>query len=224
MIICILLQSLKKNMKRTVTSHIGPWIKSNVNDFWNNIAVGKPIFYTYDEDSGFADILVGFVGTGINANSCAIIIATPAHLERIKLKLQSHGLHVGQLIEDERYIPVDAEKIVDAFMVGGKPDEALFYNCISNLTEIGRRRNRSIRIFREIVTVLKDRGNEEASQKLEKYWNDFLQKEQIAILCAYPRNSVTMDECEFYISNSFTDCITVTNANSISHILYQNCP
>lgn len=201
----------------------GKWILTKMDLFWNQIAPSNHVFHIYEHEEKFLDILAGFVGTGINADECTIVIATASHLEKLRRKLESHGLHVSSLIEDDRYIPVAAEKTLAKFMVNGLPDEHLFLNSVSEIIQKAKKRNRRVRTFREMVTILKSHGNQIASSKLESLWNKFHQKNAISLFCAYPKSMLAKGDCESISENGFRHSKVIANTNSVSELLYKEC-
>src|SRR6202022_722238 len=102
------------------------WHQSRTDIFWGEIAPCDHVVQIYENDGVFLDALAGFTGCGINAGECVIVIATQAHLNSLEKRLKSFGIHVNSLIEDDRYIPLNAEETLSKFMVNGWPDETLF--------------------------------------------------------------------------------------------------
>src|SRR5688500_17572825 len=110
---------------------INEWQRTSAENFWGEIAPTDHVVQIYENDQVFLDTLSGFIGGGINAGDCVIIIATKDHLKALDTQLLSYGVHVSTLVEDDRYIPLDAQKTLDKFMVNGWPDETLFNQCIT---------------------------------------------------------------------------------------------
>ncbi|HXS37731.1 MAG TPA: MEDS domain-containing protein [Flavipsychrobacter sp.] len=202
---------------------VNNWTPIKVNIFWNEVAKQVPVFQLYENEDKFLDILAGFVGTGINANDCAVVIASSKHLEKLKRKLELHGLHINHLIEDERYIPVPAEKILPTLMVNGLPDENLFLRCISEIVQNAKKRNRQIRAYREMSAILLAQGNYDGTVKLELLWNKYSQKERFSLFCAYPKSFLQKDECELLKEIHVRSSKIITNTNSSFEILYKDC-
>ena len=72
-------------------------------------------------------LLTGYVGGGIKAGECSIVIATPAHRSALEKRLAdewesmwgARGLRAGNM-------DLDAETTLARFMVNRMPDEELF--------------------------------------------------------------------------------------------------
>jgi hypothetical protein len=199
------------------------WTLEKVDTFWNKIALHHQVFHVYENEDNFLSILAGFVGTGVNADDCTIVIATANRLEKLKHKLELFGLHVKRLVEDERYIPVAVDNILPAFMVNGLPDEELFFNAISEIIKVGKKRKRVIRAFREMTAILHEEGNHDAVSALEALWNKYSRQENICLFSACPEAYFLNGECASLRALGFHSTKLVTHANSASEILYKNC-
>ena len=169
------------------------WKKSNVDVFWGEIAPCDHVVQIYENDNVFLDALSGFVGGGIKADECVIIIATSSHLNSLNERLNSYGVKTETLIEDDRYIALDANETLQKFMVNGWPDEELFNQTVSSIIERGTCRNRRIRAFGEMVAVLWAQGLNGATVHLEHLWNKFCEEHKFSLFCAYPKTGFTQN-------------------------------
>ena len=167
------------------------WKRENVDIFWGEIAPCDHVVQIYENDGVFLDALAGFVGGGINACECVIVLATANHLEALYFKLYSYAINVRALISDDRYIPLDAEATLSKFMVNGWPDEQLFNETISSLVERGACKGRRVRAFGEMVAILWGQGHNGATVQLEHLWNKFCEKNNLSLFCAYPKSGFT---------------------------------
>jgi hypothetical protein len=174
------------------------WLHSKTDVFWAEIAPCDHVVQVYDTDSVFLDALAGFVGGGINAGDCCIVIATQAHLEALEDRLTAYGIHIGVLRADYRYIPLNAEEILSRFMVDSYPDEALFMKTVSEIINKNRTNNRKVRAFGEMVAVLWAQGLQDATVRLEHLWNKYCEKEKLCLFCAYPKSGFTGDSSDTF--------------------------
>jgi hypothetical protein len=169
------------------------WQHSKSDIFWAEIAPCDHVVQIYETDTVFLDALAGFVGGGINAGDCCIVIATESHLKALEDRLTAYGIHIAALRADNRYIPLNAEETLSRFMVNGWPDEALFMTTISEVINKNRTNNRKIRAFGEMVALLWANGLNGATVHLEHLWNKYCEKEKLCLFCAYPRSGFTGD-------------------------------
>jgi DcmR-like sensory protein len=169
------------------------WKNSKTDVFWAEIAPCDHVIQIYENDAIFLDALAGFVGGGISAGDCVVVIATQQHLKALETRLLSYGIFVGSLIAEDRYIPLDAEKTLAKFMINGWPDEALFTKTVSGIIETAHKNKRRVRAFGEMVALLWAEGYSGATVHLEHLWNDFCEKAALCLFCAYPKSGFTED-------------------------------
>ncbi|HUR66536.1 MAG TPA: MEDS domain-containing protein [Chitinophagaceae bacterium] len=197
------------------------WKRENVDIFWGEIAPCDHVVQIYENDTVFLDALAGFIGGGIKGNECVIVIATDEHLESLHERLAGYGIGVNTLIDDDRYIPLNAEETLEKFMVNGWPDEELFNKTVSAVINRGICKGRRIRAFGEMVAILWAQGHNGATVHLEHLWNKFSAKHRFSLFCAYPKSGFTQNINES-ISN-ICGCHTKMidgNQKQLSEVMY----
>ena len=199
------------------------WKKIDADVFWGEIAASDHVLQIYENDDSFLNALAGFVGGGINAGDCVIVIATEAHLNALNHQLLSYGVHVQTLINDERYFPLNAEVTLSRFMVNGWPDETLFTQTVGSLIAKARNRGRRIRAFDEMVAILWAQGHNGATVQLEALWNNFMKKEDFCLFCAYPKIGFTQNiqESIQHICNCHSKLINGTE-KQLTEVVYSS--
>jgi len=199
------------------------WQQSNTDIFWAEIAPCDHVVHIYESDGIFLDALAGFVGGGINAGECVIVIATGAHLSALEARLKGFGIRIDTLVKDDRYIPMNAEEMLSRFMVDGWPDEGLFMDAITQLIDRAGRRNRRVRAFGEMVALLWAKGLTGATVNLEHLWNKFCGQQAFSLFCAYPRSGFTQDikESLDHICGCHSKMIAGSQ-RSLTQVLYKN--
>jgi MEDS: MEthanogen/methylotroph, DcmR Sensory domain len=170
-------------------------VKADV--FWGDIATREHVLQIYENEGVFLDALTGFVGGGIDADDSCIVIATDYHLTALEKRLGSYGVKIEALVDDRRYIPLNAEETLSRFMINGWPDENLFNEAIATILQTVRNcTDRRIRAFGEMVAILWAHGNNRATVRLEHLWNKFCNKEKFCLFCAYPKSGFTKEIAE----------------------------
>jgi hypothetical protein len=197
------------------------WKRSKAEIFWGELAPVDHVVQIYENDDDFLDVLSGFIGGGINSGECVIIIATAGHLKALDTRLHNYGISVKTLIDDDRYIPLNAEEILSRFMVNDWPDEALFMQAVNSIIEKGNKKNRRIRAFGEMVALLWAQGLNGATIHLEYLWNKFCSNHEFCLFCAYPKSSFTQDinESMTNICNCHTKMIS-SSKDRLNQITY----
>ena len=199
------------------------WMRTETDIFWGEIAPCDHVVQIYENDNVFLDALSGFVGGGINAGECVIVIATAAHLDALENRLTSFGIKVDTLINDDRYIPLNAEATLEKFMVNGWPDEDLFMKTVSGLMDRAGCRNRRVRAFGEMVAILWAQGNSGATVNLEHLWNKFCAKQSFSLFCAYPKSGFTQDINESLLNICGCHSKMIEGSQpSLTQVLYKN--
>jgi hypothetical protein len=169
------------------------WIKVSTGVFWGEIAPCDHVLQIYDNDEVFLNLLEGFVVDGFNAGDSVIIIATKEHLNALNNRLRNNGFDLFFLTLSDHYIPLDCSETLSQFMINGWPDEILFNHLISGLLARGRKGNRQVRAFGEMVAELWAQGHSGATVHLEHLWNRFCASETFKLFCAYPKSGFTQD-------------------------------
>lgn len=196
------------------------WQQSNIQFFWGEIAPNDHIVQIYEDEPTFLNSLEGFAGSGFLAGESVIVIGTEKHLKILNQRLLSHGFNINKLISDDKYLPLDAEEVLDNFMIDNKPDETRFMKLVKGLVRRARKEGRKVRAFGEMVAVLSSRGNSVATLELEHLWNKFCEKEPLCLFCAYPRNSMTITGKQ-HICSEHTKIISGTGGPS-TQVFYKN--
>jgi hypothetical protein len=169
------------------------WNKSNVRDFWAEIAPAQHLLQVYENDNVFMNTFEGFVGSGLIAGEGVIVIATDKHLKELNNRLLGQHLDLAGYIRTGQYVPEIAEEVLSRFMDNDWPNDVKFRAVIDGLVSRARGEGRRIRAFGEMVSVLWERGYPGATVHLEHLWNRYCTKSPFTLFCAYPRSGFTQD-------------------------------
>ena len=80
----------------------------------------------YTEDGILLSGSASFLETALRAGNIALVLATPEHIAALEQRITTDGVDVASAAANGRYHAYDGNKALDAFMVGGWPDAALF--------------------------------------------------------------------------------------------------
>src|SRR5229473_1359931 len=142
----------------------------------------------YETDSFLLNSLTDFVGAGLRAGNAVIVIGTKARRQSLEESLRESGLDLRDCRASGQYIPLDAQKTLARFMIGGFPDRARFAEVVGGLIERAANGRRDVRIFGEMVALLWEAGNYEGAIRMEEMWNDLQRTHSFSLFCVYPMN------------------------------------
>jgi hypothetical protein len=128
----------------------------------------------YDDDDSLIVEVTAFLDEALAAEGSAIIVATPAHRAELARRLGAGNVTM-----------LDAEETLARFMIGDKPDAALFESSVGVLLA-GAPAGRPLHAFGEMVALLCHRGNYAGAIELEHIWNDAARRHTFSLFCAYP--------------------------------------
>jgi hypothetical protein len=147
----------------------------------------------YEDDAVFIESLSEFVGAALGSGGACVVITTLEHHRKLIENLSSNGIVASRIIEERRYIHLDARQTLDRFMAQGRPDPQRFREAIEPAVKQARgaiKPGRStIAAFGEMVAMLWADGNHQAAIELEHLWNDLVERYKLHLRCAYPIGS-----------------------------------
>jgi hypothetical protein len=150
----------------------------------------------YWDDQSLLDACTHFVGAALKNGKAAILIATPAHREKLLGRLYAYGLDVSAAIEQGRYVALDSAETVSAFMVNDLPDPAQFLRVTRDLIartakSVGGEYTR-IAACGECAPLLWERGNTEGAVRMDRLWDEIARSYGVQVLCGYSQSN-----CQF---------------------------
>jgi len=140
----------------------------------------------YTSDEALTSTVARFIEHGLAEGEGVIVIATAGHWTAIAERLGATAVDVAALRAKNQLIVRDAHDMLMSFMVDGMPDRAAMQTAIRGTLDTARSAGHmTVRAFGEMVDILNRRGNLAAAIRLEELWNELLDAERIALLCAY---------------------------------------
>lgn len=154
----------------------------------------------YDYDGELITRLRGVMVAAMANGNSALIVASQAHRDQLLNALNEHWPPWTLAATEGRFLMFDARETMEQFMVNGRPDRAKFMASVGKLVNSSRERarsaNRGLTVFGEMVAELWADGNKQGALELEALWNDLLSHESFHLHCAYPKNSLGIDEAD----------------------------
>lgn len=135
----------------------------------------------FESHDTLVDTVVSCLAEALGEQATAVVIATADHAVRIREGLVAAGLDLDEL----PYFEVDAEQLLESFMVDHEPDRARFDDIVGDLVAEATAQGRPVHCFGEMVSVLWDQGNLSGVLALEDLWNDLAQSHAFELLCGY---------------------------------------
>jgi hypothetical protein len=142
----------------------------------------------YGCDESLFSTVSGFVAEGLIAGQPAVLMATQAHRDGIIAALEKRCISVDRARRLGDLLVVDANEMLDLFLVSGMPNEELFEQHVGGVIEQtlkNRNSNTVVRAYGEMVDVLWKRGRTDAAMSLELLWNRLAARYDFALLCGY---------------------------------------
>lgn len=143
----------------------------------------------YTDDQRFLNELAHFIAGALKAGSSAVIAATESHREGLLSRLRVHNLDIDALMEQRRYIAVDAAHTLSTFMVNSMPDRGLFMKTFGNLVhsaaKASKSRNSHVSVFGECMHLVWAEGNAEAAIRMEEFGSELTRTFDADVLCGY---------------------------------------
>ena len=139
-------------------------------------AGGDHMVHLYQDSAFLAEAVSEYVHAGLRAGEAAIVVATAEH----RRLLQEKGLVAGPALR-----MLDAEEVLGRFMAEGQPQWTRFHQAIGGLIAELRLQYPAVRVYGEMVDLLWRRGEHDAAERLEGYWNELGRLQSFSLLCAY---------------------------------------
>ena len=144
----------------------------------------------YSDDASLLDGFTQFVGTALKAGNAVVVVATESHRDNLLPRLQGHGVDISAVIEEGRYVSLDAGDTLSTFIVNDLPDPVRFLGAASNLIATAAkaviRGHPRVAVCGECDPFLWRLGNGEAAIRVEQLWNRIAEAYDVDILCGYP--------------------------------------
>jgi len=152
----------------------------------------------YSQDKFLLEELSEYIGHALTAGDAAVVVATEQHRDALLPSLTARGLDVPALLADGRFVTLDAQQVLAAFMSDEWPNDARFKSVVGEIVTQALACSGSVQprvaIFGEMVALLWAEGKTEAAIHLEQLWNGLARTKPFSLFCAYPISSFSREE------------------------------
>jgi hypothetical protein len=159
-----------------------------------NVAVAKARphahfvqFYKADEPSLNRNV-ASFLWDGLLRGDGLVAIATPQRRESLSSHLARLGADVTLARREGQLAMLDAQEVLDRFMMDGRPDWERFQQAIAEALQLALPRvaDAGVCAYGEMVGLLWEAGETTAAIQVEEFWNQLLHRGGISLFCGYP--------------------------------------
>lgn len=127
-----------------------------------------------------------FIHSSLQADVAVIVIATRGHRRLFEAHARARGTDVSAAKAARRLVMMDANATLARIMVDGRLDRGRFARLIGGAIERAFQRCAEVRLYGEMVALLWEKGDSEATLALEAAWNELASTHRFTLLCAYP--------------------------------------
>ncbi len=151
--------------------------------------VGRHAALFYPNDRQLLDQVSRFIGAALSSGNSAIVVATGPHRESLMQGLQAYGLDMAAVVEQGRYVALDAADTLLPCMVNGELDSIQFLQTFENMirkaASTAQAKHPHVAVFGEGADLLWKQGNREAAIQDEKLCSQLCNMHNVDILCGY---------------------------------------
>jgi len=141
----------------------------------------------YDDTELLLDEVAGFIGRAVRARGHGIVIATGAHGDALRGRLDTLARGEGHgAVPAWDVTWLDAETTLARVLADGWPDRARFQHEIGRIVAVACVDGRPVHLFGDMVALLCARGRYDAALHLERLWNELARQLDFSLFCAYP--------------------------------------
>jgi hypothetical protein len=159
-----------------------PW-----RDLLADAAPRDHIVQLYQDDLFLNRAVCRFAAAALAHGEGVILVPTAAHWDSFRPRLEAEGVDIKAAQSRGQLTVVDCDELLPGFMRDAMPDAPLFLGLAGETIARARGGTRfpKVRWWGEMVNVLWERGDVEASMGLEDLFHRLAHEENIAIFCSF---------------------------------------
>ena len=151
----------------------------------------------YSDDDEFGQVMASVIGTDLKSGATVLFVASRVHRERVFSRLAGYPAF-DLAVSENRYQPLDADEVIDSFMVGGELNRDRFVqvakSAVFQAISASKGKGRRVVGCGQCAPLLWSRGHKEAAIQVEQMWNEVSKECPFDILCSYPLASIRNQE------------------------------
>ena len=158
---------------------------------WGGLLAGAAapdhIVQLYQDEKFLSRAVCRFAAAAIANGEGVILVPTAAHWDAFRPRLEAEGVDVHAAQARHQLTVVDADELLPQFMRNEMPDAPLFLGLAADVVAEARGggRPRKLRWWGEMVNVLWERGEVQASMQLEDLFDQLAHEQDLAIFCSF---------------------------------------
>jgi hypothetical protein len=180
----------------------------------------------YSKEEFLLNSVSGFLAHSLCTGGSAVIIATQAHRDGFLQLFRSHHLDPTSLVNEGRYIALDAQETLATFMSEGRINEELFVEMVGGIINraitLSPAAQTPVAVFGEMVALLWQQGASKSAFQLEQMWNRLAETRTFALVCAYPLSCFDPKEDFNSLLNLCAEHTTAIYSDSASALLHES--
>lgn len=150
----------------------------------------------YESEQSLAQCVVSFLTPALLLDEALLVVATPDHRRLLASALTAAGAELASLRSSGRYVELDAEQTLKAFLQDGRVSRLGFNTVVGHPIRTLSARHGRVHIYGEMVACLWGRGDAAAALALEDLWNDLAQQHEFRLCCAYHSSLLSADDVQ----------------------------
>ena len=158
----------------------------------------------YATDAHLIDAVMGFFEGAFEAGDSILAITSEAHRQALDAQFAARGVDIAALVRAGRYTVGDAASALDAILLDGVPDAALFAAAVDPMVERALAAATGpvphVTMFGEIAPILCAKGEFEAMIRLEQIADEYAASRPLSVLCGYSTQCLGGDASDVSLS------------------------
>jgi PAS domain S-box-containing protein len=143
----------------------------------------------YADDTRLVTEVGAFIDGALRAGGTGIVIASAEHIAELAPRLAGLGSSASGAWYPGQLIVLDAQRMLDEFMVDGWPDARRFEAAVGTVVANACARGGAVHAFGEMVALLCDGGQYDAAVAVEELWHRLTLRLPFSLFYAYPWRS-----------------------------------